>query len=113
MAIPSFAQQSAPITPDDFTILSDKTEKGVRTIVAKPVMVCPKQIEVKIKDGKFVDLIYTGGCAGNLAAMRKLTTGMKVSEFIKTLDGNQCGNRPTSCVDQLCRILKRCGYKAE
>ena len=112
MMTPKGNPQNAVASPDDFTILSDTTEGGVRTILAKPVMVCPSLIEVKVKDGVFVDVMFTGGCPGNLAAIRKIACGMKVSEFLKKLDGNQCGNRPTSCVDQLCRILKKCGYKA-
>ena len=42
-----------------------------------------------------------GGCNGNLKAISKLIKGMTVDEVAAVLEGNTCGNRSTSCADQL------------
>lgn len=99
--------------PEDFKIVSDKTEAGVRTIVATPSpLVCAKQIEIKIgaKDNIVQELIVTRGCPGNAKAVASLVKGLTVDQVIQKLDGIPCGNRGTSCTDQLARILKK-AYK--
>jgi len=35
-----------------------------------------------------------------------LVEGMKVEEVVTRLQGTECGNRPTSCPDQLAKALK-------
>ena len=53
---------------------------------------------------KHVDFI--GGCNGNLKAISKLVEGKDIAEVCSILDGNTCGNRSTSCADQLCHALR-------
>lgn len=50
---------------------------------------------------------YLGGCNGNLKALGALAEGMTVEEVIQRLDGIHCGERSTSCSDQLARNLKQ------
>lgn len=107
---PSSAQQKSQPSPEDYSIVADKTENGVRTIVAAPSrMVCSRKIVVKVelKTMKITELDYTGGCPGNLNALCTILKGMTVDEVVTKLDGNDCGGRGTSCMDQLCRILKK------
>lgn len=73
-----------------------------------PDGVCAKMIQFAVEDGKLAQLSFTGGCEGNLTAISKLVTGMEVSEVVDKLSGITCGNKPTSCTDQLCLALK--GY---
>jgi len=106
---PASAQNRQEPSPESYVIVSDKSENGVRTIVATPSrMVCSRKIVVKVeeKTKKITDLEYTGGCSGNLNALCTLIKGMTVGEVIEKLDGNDCSGRGTSCMDQLCRILK-------
>lgn len=111
-ALFAVAPQNTQPTPDDFEILSDKTEGGIRTIVAKPVMVCSKQITIKVdaKTNIIQSAVFLRGCDGNLKAINILVKGMTVQEVVRKLYGVDCGGRGTSCTDQLARILKR-AYK--
>ena len=72
----------------------------------KPKGTCSNLIEIDTQDGIIGDVKFTNGCPGNLLAISKLVKGMKVSEAIERLDGIKCGNKKTSCADQLAQALK-------
>lgn len=95
------------MTAEDYRIISDEVIDGVRCVVAAPsAMVCSKQIDIQIKDGVVLSVVYTRGCDGNAKGIGALIKGMSVEEAIKRLEGITCGKRPTSCPDQLAKILK-------
>ncbi|HCH28842.1 MAG TPA: TIGR03905 family TSCPD domain-containing protein [Ruminococcaceae bacterium] len=71
-----------------------------------PKGVCSQKIEIEIENGVIQDVVYTGGCNGNLKGIRALTKGMKVDDVIEKLQGIECGFKGTSCPDQLSRALK-------
>ena len=92
---------------DDFTIVKDEVVDGVRYVTAVPsAKVCSKQIDIEIKDGIIRKVVYTRGCDGNAKGIGALIKDMKVDEAIRRLEGIKCGKRPTSCPDQLARVLK-------
>ena len=96
---------------DDYKVVSDEMKDGVRYIVATPsAKVCSKQIDIQIKKDVIQSVVYTRGCDGNAKGIGALIKGMKVNEAIKRLEGITCGKRPTSCPDQLAKILKSLGY---
>lgn len=64
-------------------------------------MTCSQQIEFDINGDKITNVVFHGGCNGNLKAIAKLVDGMSVSEIEAKLKGNTCGFKPTSCADQL------------
>ena len=68
--------------------------------------VCPKSLSFNIINGNVHNVKFEGGCNGNLKAIGKLVEGMPKEKVIKLLLGNTCGNRPTSCTDQLARALQ-------
>lgn len=95
------------MTAEDYKIISDETVDGVRYVVAAPsALVCSKQIDIQIKDGIIQSVVYTRGCDGNAKGIGALIKGMSVEEAIRRLEGITCGKRPTSCPDQLAKILK-------
>ena len=49
---------------------------------------------------------FIGGCSGNTQGISSLVKGMKAEEAIDRLEGIRCGNKPTSCPDQLAKALK-------
>ena len=99
--------QAADPVVDDYQIVSDKVEDGVRYIVATPsAKVCSKQIDIQIRDGVIRSVVYTKGCEGNAKGIGALIKDMTVEEAIRRLEGITCGKRGTSCPDQLARILK-------
>ena len=100
-------QTMEQVVVDDYKIISDKVEDGVRYIVAAPsAKVCSKQIDIQIKDGVIQSVVYTRGCEGNAKGIGALIKDMTVEEAIKRLDGITCGKRGTSCPDQLAKVLK-------
>ncbi len=100
-------QARQEMTAEDYKIISDETVDGVRYVVAAPsALVCSKQIDIQIKDGIIQSVVYTRGCDGNAKGIGALIKGMSVEEAIRRLEGITCGKRPTSCPDQLAKILK-------
>lgn len=100
-------QTMEQVVVDDYKIISDKVEDGVRYIVAAPsAKVCSKQIDIQIKDDIIQSVVYTRGCEGNAKGIGALIKDMTVEEAIRRLDGITCGKRGTSCPDQLAKVLK-------
>ena len=67
---------------------------------------CSQQIDFEIEDNILKDVVFYGGCNGNLQGICRLVKGMQVDEVIAKLSGICCGWKSTSCPDQLCRALK-------
>lgn len=100
-------QAKKEVVVDDYRIIKDEFVDGVRYVVAAPsAIVCSKQIDIRIKDGIIESVVYTRGCDGNAKGIGALIKGMSVEEAIRRLEGITCGKRPTSCPDQLAKILK-------
>ena len=79
--------------------------------VYQPKGVCSKVMEFEIDDDTIRSLKVTGGCSGNLRGISSILRGKSVDEVIEAFDGIQCGNRPTSCPDQIAQALKN--YKTQ
>lgn len=72
-----------------------------------PSGVCSKRITFRLDENQNVrDLEFVGGCQGNLKALGIVLDGMSAEKVISLLSGNLCGNRGTSCADQLSKALK-------
>ena len=100
-------QVKKEVMVDDYKIIKDEVVDGVRYVVAAPsATVCSKQIDIQIKDGIIESVVYTRGCDGNAKGIGALIKGMSVEEAIRRLEGITCGRRPTSCPDQLAKVLK-------
>lgn len=68
---------------------------------------CSQMIDFEIdNNGLIRNVVFTGGCNGNLQGISRLVEGMKVEEAINKLEGIRCGYKSTSCPDQLARALK-------
>ena len=63
--------------------------------------VCSSAIDFDLEEGKLHNVVFTGGCNGNLKAIGKLVEGMDADQVIALLKGNTCGPNFTSCADQL------------
>lgn len=69
---------------------------------------CSKVIEVTSDDNDTIqDVVFYGGCNGNLQGICRLVKGQKVDDVTQRLNGIRCGAKPTSCPDQLCRALEQ------
>lgn len=71
-----------------------------------PTRVCSRRIDIEL-DGDTVEYVsFEGGCKGNLQAVSKLIQGKTIDEVAAILEGLECGNRKTSCADQLVKGLR-------
>ena len=68
--------------------------------------VCATEVEFDVVAGKLKNLAFYNGCPGNLRAISLLLDDMRIEEIISKLKGITCGERPTSCADQLAKILE-------
>ncbi len=68
---------------------------------------CSRLIDFEIQDGVIKNVVFTGGCNGNLQGIARLVEGMTPTQAISKLEGIHCGNKPTSCPDQLAKALKQ------
>ena len=68
---------------------------------------CSRAIEVSGEDGRIVDVVFYGGCNGNLQGIGSLVKGMKYEDVIARLNGISCNGKPTSGPDQRCRAIEK------
>lgn len=71
-----------------------------------PHGVCSQRMLIDVENGIVRELKVIGGCNGNLQGISSLVRGMKIEDVIERLSGLNCGNKGTSCPDQLARALK-------
>lgn len=74
----------------------------------EPKGVCSRKLDFDIEDGKVKNIVFVGGCNGNLKGLSALAEGMPVEEAVQKLTGITCGPKQTSCPDQLATALKQC-----
>ena len=69
---------------------------------------CSTRIDFDLDaENRMHNLLYTGGCDGNLKALGKLCENMPAQEIVDKLSGITCDVKPTSCGDQLARCLRK------
>ncbi len=73
----------------------------------RPTGVCSINIHVELDGDTIKNVEFLGGCSGNLQGICRLIKGMKAQDAIDTLEGIRCGDKPTSCPDQLSKALKK------
>ena len=71
-----------------------------------PKGVCSYEMIIEIEGYTIKKVTIEGGCAGNTVGVSRLVEGMKIEEAIKRLKGIPCGNKGTSCPDQLAKALE-------
>lgn len=68
--------------------------------------VCSKNIKFELENGIVKNVYFQGGCDGNLKGISSLVEGLPATSVIEKLKGLKCGQRPTSCPDQLATALE-------
>lgn len=75
-------------------------------ITFKTSGVCAMKIDFDLDDlNQLHNVIFTGGCNGNLKAIGKLVEGKDAKEIADILRGNTCGMKGTSCADQFAKAI--------
>lgn len=79
--------------------LQDNQNKTLKKVTYQTHGTCSKYICISVdEDGTVRDAEFIGGCDGN------------TKDVIARLKGITCGNKPTSCPDQLATALQQMGY---
>lgn len=76
------------------------------TYVYKTKGTCSSKIEVELDGNVVKNVVFTGGCNGNLQAIPKLVQGMTVEEVEAKISGISCNGKGTSCGDQLAKACR-------
>ncbi|MDR1108536.1 MAG: TIGR03905 family TSCPD domain-containing protein [Spirochaetaceae bacterium] len=66
---------------------------------------CSTGIRFELREGRIFSLSFEDGCDGNLKAIGLLAEGMEADTLVKRLKGLRCGQKKTSCADQLARAV--------
>ncbi len=74
---------------------------------------CSSAIEFDIEGDVVKNVVFMGGCDGNLKAISKLCDGMTVDKIVSTLKGNKCGWKSTSCADQFAIAVEQAYQKSK
>lgn len=78
----------------------------MKEVIFKTQGTCARTIRfTKDDDGRITNIVFTGGCNGNLKAVAKLCDGMTAEDIAAKLVGNTCGFKKTSCADQLAKAV--------
>lgn len=89
-------------------------EKGMVIIMEynyKTKGTCSTNIKLNIDGDVVSDVVFTGGCNGNLKAIPILVDGLTVEQIEKKCKGITCGFKSTSCADQLaCAVREAYEY---
>ena len=67
---------------------------------------CAREISFELEDGIVKNVLFFGGCNGNLKGIAALIEGRKAEEIIPLIKGTKCGFKSTSCPDQLALALQ-------
>jgi len=68
---------------------------------------CSTEIKLDIEGNVVRNIVFTGGCNGNLKAIPILVDGWTVEQIEEKCKGITCGRRPTSCADQLALAVRK------
>ena len=74
--------------------------------IYNPKGVCSMRMIFNIEGNIVKSLKIIGGCPGNTIGVSKLVEGKNIEEVIQMLKGIPCGNRGTSCPDQIAIALE-------
>ncbi len=74
--------------------------------IYKTTGTCSSSIEFDINGDVVTNVVFQGGCDGNLKAIPKLVDGMTVDYIEKKVKGIKCGFKNTSCADQLASAVR-------
>ena len=72
----------------------------------RPRGVCAMKLDFDIDDEKKLhNVVFVGGCNGNLKAIGRLVEGRDAAEIADILRGNDCNMKGTSCADQFAKAI--------
>ena len=82
---------------ENFSIMKENIEQSKNEI---------QDLLLNLEEDVLLDVVFEGGCEGSLIALKHFVEGKHIDEIIDELEYIPCGNRNTSCPDQLAKALK-------
>ena len=77
-------------------------------IVFKPSGVCCREMIFEVNDDNIITSAeFVGGCSGNLSGLKSLIIGQDAKDVATKLEGIHCGDKSTSCPDQLSKAINQ------
>ena len=76
-------------------------------MIYKTTGTCASRIEIEVTDQIITKCVFTDGCMINPRSPARSVIGENIDDVIRKFEGDQCGSRGTSCLDQLAQALKR------
>lgn len=77
-------------------------------ITFKPSGVCCREMSFEVDDNnKITDIEFIGGCPGNMIGIKNLVIGQDAHDVADRLENIPCGNKSTSCPDQLSKAIRK------
>lgn len=70
-----------------------------------PKGTCSRVINFEIENNVILNCDIQGGCDGNLRGISRIIKNKTLSEVIEAFKDVPCGNKGTSCPDQIARAL--------
>ena len=67
---------------------------------------CSMQLEFDIEGDIISNVVFHGGCPGNLAAISRVVEGKTVKQIEEWFKDIKCGKKPTSCTAQLAKAVR-------
>ena len=91
-------------------MINNENVKHLTKVTYQTHGTCSKYICISVdENGVVQEAQFIGGCDGNTKGICSLVQGMKAAEVKKRLKGIRCGNKLTSCPDQLATALEQMG----
>lgn len=72
-----------------------------------PSGVCSRKYTFEIEDNIVKSCKIEGGCPGNLLGISRIIVGMPIDDIVEDFKGVKCGNKDTSCPDQIATALEK------
>ncbi|MDD4849008.1 MAG: TIGR03905 family TSCPD domain-containing protein [Bacteroidales bacterium] len=92
---------------DSISQIQDTVKTAPIRCVYKTHGTCSQSITFDIQDDVITNIVFEKGCNGNLKAIAHLVDGWTVAKIESYLKGNTCGDKQTSCADQLAIAVRQ------
>mgnify|MGYP000931102114 CR=1 FL=1 len=98
--------------PEDLAIPGGAVALGVMKFRYKTNDTCSTEITFDLTGDRVTNIVFSGGCSGNLKAIPLLIDGWTADDIIQKCAGITCGRRKTSCADQLAAAIRKAREEA-
>ena len=100
------AGPDAPVIRVEYRHMPAKKRGSRRKIIYPSEGTCCSEIVFELVDGKLHNVKFTGGCRGSTQGLARMLEGCDPAEAHKRLRGIKCGDKDTSCPDQLAQAIE-------